>query len=163
MPAQEDDYILRQIEILGEIVAQLLKRRDPVGEEYALLQAFALQEKLFGMPAATFLKLSSVDQVAALAKNEPEATGRGKCLSYVMLLRDTASLYQLRGQGDFAFGARKLALNIALLTANGQPTDPATALVRELQGILAGAPLDAPIQALLDHFNDVLRKMALSD
>lgn len=152
MPAQEDDFILLQIEILGRIIARLMGRRDPGEEEFALLQVFDLQEKLFGMPAATFLKLSPADQVAALVRGESKAIGRERCRSYVVLLMDTASLYQLRGEGDLAFGARQLALYVALLAVSGEPDDPAADLVRKLQALMAGSPLSPPIQGLLDEF-----------
>ena len=152
MAAQEEDYLLRQIEILGRIIARLMGRRDPGEEEHALMTALNLQEKLFGMPPAEFLRRDAIDQVAALAANESPEAAREKCLTYATLLRETASLYQLRGQNHLATGARQLALNIALLTALEQPSPAADSLVVELSARLAGTPLHAPVQALQDEF-----------
>lgn len=162
MPAQEDDYILRQIEILGRIIARLLGRRDPGEEEYALLQVFDLQEKLFGMPAVTFLQLSPSEQVAALARGQSEEIGRERCRSYATLLKDTADLYQLRNQSDLAFGARQLALYVALMAANGASDDPAAELVRVLRAQLAGMSLSLPIEGLLREFDQHGGRIAAS-
>src|SRR5689334_10930334 len=64
MSGQRQDYILRQIDLLRQFVKRVVhKRPDPELDE-ALLLAMHLQEKLFPLPPAEFLRLDLAAQIA---------------------------------------------------------------------------------------------------
>jgi len=150
MPAQRQDYILGQIQLLRQFVARLLRRREEAGLSEAIQLALHLQEKLFGMPARDFLRLEVSEQIAALQKGESKDEGHAKCLSYATLLKETASLYAIKGHPDLAAGARQLALHVVLSVAVNQPaTDTSTnVLLAELTAALGDAELHPPVRDL---------------
>ncbi|HWA28194.1 MAG TPA: hypothetical protein VG734_21260 [Lacunisphaera sp.] len=160
MPAQQQDYILRHIQTISQLIARLRRKGKKLGEEdvaevnEALLLALHLQEKNFGMPAAQFLALPAAEQIATLRQGETRAAGDERCLTYVSLLRDTAELYAFRGKSDHALGARQLALHVALAIALDHAADPAAVarLVQELLHLLDGADLPPPTWELLERF-----------
>src|ERR1035437_374403 len=104
MSSQRDDYILGQIQLLGEFVARLLRRRDQAGLQETIQLALHLQESLFTMPAVEFLRLEVSEQIALLKKGESKESGHNKCLAYATLLKETGTLYELSGKIDLATG-----------------------------------------------------------
>lgn len=138
MPAQRQDYILGQIQLLREFVARLLRRREAAGLQEAIQLALHLQEKLFMRPAAEFLQLEVKEQIAALKLGESPEAGRDKCLAYATLLKETAALYDLCDRPDLATGARQLALHVTLGVAVDLPPGDASAqvLLAELNAAL---------------------------
>ena len=160
MAGQQQDYLLRQIEILGRLAARLRKKVKPLDEQdrlelnETLLLALHLQERNFGMPAAKFLRLTADEQVAALRKGESAADGLERCLNYAAILKETAELYAFRGNEDLALGARQLALYFALSVALEKPADARAAetLIDELRADLGEAGLHPPTRELLDRF-----------
>jgi hypothetical protein len=160
MPGQQQDYILRQIELLGRFAASLRRRGKPLDEQDKrelnenLLLAMHLQEQNFGMPAAQFAGLTAEEQITALRKSESKPTGQERCLMYAALLKETADLYAYRDSEELALGARQLGLYVALSVALDQPADPraAHALVDELRNALGEAELHAPTRELLERF-----------
>ncbi len=155
MPGQRQDYILQQIELLRQFVARLIRTKEGAGLDDMLQLSFSLQEKLFARPPAEFLQLEVNDQISALMAGESRPVGQEKCLTYARLLADTAALYQFRGRDDLAFGARQLALHVALLVAWDGADVPmaAQALVDELKNLLAGSDLHPPVRELLERFD----------
>lgn len=154
MPGQRQDYILTQIELLRQFIARLARSRDRLGLEEALQLAFNLQEKLFPVPPAEFLRLEVAAQIAALQAGESRPDGRAKCLTYAQLLQGTATLYDYRGRADLAAGARQLALHVALSVAldGDDPGAAAAALVDELAPLLDPEQLHPPVRELLGRF-----------
>lgn len=154
MASQKQDYILRQIELLRQFVSRVIGSGNGDGLEQALQETLHLQEKLFAMPPAEFLRQTVDGQVATLQRGESKAAGQAKCVAYAALLQETSRLYQFRGRDDLAAGARQLALHVALQVALDEPADPvaAPALIREL--LAAGVPeqLPAPVREMLDRF-----------
>jgi hypothetical protein len=152
---QRQDYILRQIDLLRQVVKRSInKRPDPELDE-SLLLAFHLQEKLFPLPPAEFLALSMDEQIAALRKNESREAGNVKGRLYAALLAETARLYEHRGQSDLAAGARQMGLYAALSVAIDDATDSeANALARELLAAVDVKTLHAPVIALLEQLRD---------
>lgn len=150
MPAQRQDYILGQIQLLGQFVARLTRRRDAAGMDEAIQLALHLQEKLFGRPAKEFLQLEVSEQIAALRLGESKESGHSKCLSYATLLKETATLYDLSNRNDLATGARQLALYVTLSIAVDQPAGDTSAnvLLAELTSSLAGKELHPPVREL---------------
>jgi hypothetical protein len=152
---QRQDYILRQIDLLRQFVKRvLLKRPDPELDE-ALLLTLHLQEKLFPVPPAEFLRLELAEQIAQLRQGESRAEGNVKCRTYALLLVETARLYEHKGHPDFAAGARQMALFAALSVALDDPADGEANLVsRELLAQLDPLSLQAPVIALLEQLKD---------
>jgi len=154
MPAQRQDYILTQIELLRRFVARLANKREQAGLDEALQLAFHLQEKLFPLPPDEFLRLEVGRQIEALMAGESKAAGHKKCLTYAQLLKETAMLYQIRGRDDLAAGARQLALHVALSIAMDQPEspEPIDALVEELSALVDHENLHPPVLELLNAY-----------
>ena len=157
MAGQKKDYLLNQIDLLRQFVARLLDKREPGGLDQALQLAFHLQEKLFPLPPAEFLQLEVSQQIAALKANESKASGHEKCLTYAQLLKETATLYQLRGRDDLAAGARQLALHVALSVALDRPAspEPVYTLVDELNASVDHENLHPPVQELLASYRQL--------
>lgn len=154
MAEQRRDYLLQQTELLRQFVARLLRDRDTARIDEALQLAISLQERLFPIPAPQFLALEADEQIARLQAHESPDTGREKCATYATLLAESATLYELRGRDDLATGARQLALHVTLLTAGNQPTAATRQTVGRLINDLDGAPLHAPVAALLSEFEN---------
>ena len=152
MASQQQDYILRQIDLLRQFVKRVVhKRPDPELDE-ALLLALHLQEKLFPLPPAEFLRLDLATQIARLRENESRATGNARCTAYAALLAETARLYEHKGQPDFAAGARQMGLYAAVSVAVDDPSDmEANLLARELLLQLDALSLHPPVIALLEQ------------
>ena len=154
MTTQRRDYILGQIELLGQFVARLFQARDVAGQHQAMQLAHHLQEKLFAMPAVKFLRLELDEQIATLMHGESQATGHEKCLTYAALLKETARLYQLQGRNDLAAGARQLALHVALSVALDHPAAPEAvrSLVDALAAVVDRENLTPPVAELLEAY-----------
>ena len=156
MSGQRQDYILRQIDLLRQFVKRVVhKRPDPELDE-ALLLAFHLQEKLFPLPPAEFLRLELAAQIARLRSNESRADGNARCTAYAALLAETARLYAHKGEPDLAAGARQMGLYAA---ASVMLDDPAAAeaslLARELLRQLDAKSLYPPVVALLEQLETI--------
>lgn len=154
MASQRQDYILRQIDLLRQFVARLAGKRPDLELEEALLLSFHLQEKLFPLPPAEFLRLALPDQIAALRRSESAADARDKCLAYASLLAETAVLYDYKGRDDLAEGARQMALYAALGLALENRSDPAAGeMVKRLSAGLDSSALHAPVAEMLEQYN----------
>jgi hypothetical protein len=153
MAGQRQDYILRQIELLRQFVARLTASGGKRELEEALLLAFHLQEKLFPLPPAEFLRLELSAQVEALRARESPAAGRENCLAYARLLAETAALYDLKGRNDLADGARQMALYAALCVALDGDADAAVDdLMDNLLVRLDPENFHAPVAELLADY-----------
>jgi len=153
MASQRQDYILRQIDLLRQFVARLAGKRPDLELEEALLLSFHLQEKLFPLPPAQFLRLALPDQISALRRSESAADARDKCLAYAALLAETAALYDYKGRDDLAAGARQMALYAALSLALEDRTDAtAGVLIDRFVAVLDPSGLHAPVAELLADY-----------
>jgi hypothetical protein len=154
MSGQRQDYILRQIDLLRQFVKRvMLKRPDPELDE-ALLLAMHLQEKLFPLPPAEFLRLDLGAQIARLRSNESRAAGNARCTAYAALLAETARLYEHKGEPDLAAGARQMGLYAAVSVVLDDRSDAeANLLARELLLQLDAKSLYPPVVALLDRLD----------
>ncbi len=155
MSSQKQDYILRQIDLLRQFVKRVVgKRPDPELDE-ALLLAMHLQEKLFPVPPAEFLRLELAEQIVQLRRGESRASGNAKCRLYAQLLAETAKLYDHKGQPELAAGARQMGLYAALSVAIDDPADAEANLVaRETLIQLDAHSLLPPVVALLEQLRD---------
>ncbi len=155
MPGLRQDYILTQIELLRRFVARLANKREEAGLEEALQLAFNLQEKLFPVPPAEFLRLDVSQQIESLLAGETKVNGEGKCLTYAQLLKETATLYQIRGRDDLAAGARQLALHVALSVGVAEPasSEKFKTLIDELDAVVDHENLHPPVLELLNAYH----------
>jgi hypothetical protein len=149
MPGAREDYLVRQIDLLRQFVARLVRDRNPAETEPALLQAFALQERLMPRPAPEFLRLDAAGQFEALTLGQPAEAAAERCLTYAELLVHTGTLYDLRGREDLATGARQLALHLAALTAVELGDGPARATAAQIRVLVPEEALHPPVRALL--------------
>lgn len=149
MPGAREDYLLRQLDLLRQFVARLVRDHRPAEVEQALLQAFALQERLMPRPAPEFLRLDADGQFADLVRGQPPDAGAERCLTYAELLVHTATLYDLRGRDDLATGARQLALHLAALAAVVLGDGAARATARQLRALVPDDALHPPVRELL--------------
>ena len=154
MPGLRQDYILTQIDLLRRFVARLANKREEAGLEEALQLAFNLQEKLFQIPPSEFLRLNVAQQIDSLMAGETKVDGAGKCLTYAQLLKETATLYQIRGRDDLAAGARQLALHIALSVVVAEPAsaEKFRTLIEELDALVDHENLHPPVRELLEEY-----------
>lgn len=159
MASQREDYIIGQIQLLRQFVARLLRRREEAGMHEAIQLAMHLQEKLFARPAAEFLRLEVSEQIAALKLGESKEAGHAKCLAYATLLKETATLYQIRNQDDLAAGARQLALHVVLSVAVDQPVGDTSVnlLLAELTASLGQTELHPPVRELQEKFDQRMK------
>jgi len=153
--SQQQDYILRQIDLLRQFVKRVVQKRPDPELDEALLLALHLQEKLFPLPPAEFLRLELPEQIAQLRRNESRADANAKCVAYAALLAETARLYAHKGEPDFAAGARQMALYAALNVAVDDATNAeANQLVPELLGQLDVHTLHPPVMELLKQLGE---------
>ncbi|HEY4246449.1 MAG TPA: hypothetical protein VGM64_06300 [Lacunisphaera sp.] len=157
MPGLRQDYILTQIDLLRRFVARLANKREEAGLEEALQLAFNLQEKLFQMSPSVFLRRDVAQQIESLMAGETKVDGAGKCLTYAQLLKETATLYQIRGRDDLAAGARQLALHVALSVAVAEPasSEKFKPLINELDSLVDHENLHPPVVELLNAYQRV--------
>jgi hypothetical protein len=153
MPGAREDYLVRQIDLLRQFVARLVRDRRPAEIEQALLQSFALQERLMPRPPAEFLQLDAVGQFEALRRGLPAAAAAERCLTYAELLVHTGTLYDLRGREDLATGARQLALHLAALAAVELGDGPARATAAQIRALVPDDALHPPVRALLGRLD----------
>jgi len=117
MPSQREDYILRLIEMVGEMLRQVVRLREDGRIQEALWMLIAAQEKLFGRPAEEFVSLPIDEQLRRLTINESAENSRAKRLAYASALREAGLAYQARGEGALAESAFQLALYVTLTVA----------------------------------------------
>jgi hypothetical protein len=152
MAGQRDDYILRAIEQLRQLVALAVKMRDTGKLDQALLAVVAAQEKLFARPASEFMGLTLDEQLRLLRIGESEATGRAKCLGYAAALREAGLIYEARDKRDLAASAFQTALYVTLLVA-AESRESAAELTASIGELLERVPVESlnePVKELLD-------------
>jgi hypothetical protein len=155
MPSQKQDYLLRLIEELGQLVAQIVSLRERGSGDSALHTVLQAQERLFARRAQDFMNLSVEEQLHLLVVGETAANARTKCLMYATLLTEAGHTYRAREQTALASGAYQLALHILLLTALHDPAMEAAedrTRIAALLDLLPGDQLAAEVTGLLERF-----------
>lgn len=161
MSGQRQDYILRQIDLLRQFVKRAVHKRPDAELDEALLLAMHLQEKLFPLPPAEFLRLDLAAQIACLRRNESRAGGNARCTAYAALLAETARLYDHKGEPDLAAGARQMGLYAAVsVVLDNRTESEANLLARELLLQLDVKSLYPPVVALLAQLDEVEKSAA---
>jgi hypothetical protein len=155
MSGYRQDYLLREIARLRELVARALNDRRGGTVDEALRLALDLQVKLFPLPPERFLQLDAAEQFNQLVRGENTEDAAEKIQTYSELLVHAASLYDIKDRADYALGARQLALHLALLGVLELPDPDGVDLVRLVRCLLAGEKLHAPVEELLAEFDRV--------
>jgi hypothetical protein len=151
---QRQDYLMRLLDELAQLLAQALKFRQSGSHDAALHTILQAQERLFARPAQDFLSRPVDEQVHWLVVGETPANAQDKCLLYATLLIEAGYTYHAKGQAPLALGACQLALHMILLTTRKFPaTESATqcARIARLLGELPEDDLHAEVKALLDR------------
>jgi len=133
--AQRDDYLLRLLAQLRELLARLVRLRLAGGYDEALQLLMEAQERLFGRPVAEVAARPLEDQIAVLAKDVPAAVAAEKCALYADLLREASAIFRARGAVDLAPAALTLAAQVVLTAVGrreGATPAPLAAAAREL-------------------------------
>lgn len=155
MPPQKQDYLLRLIEELGQLVTEIVKLRQHGSYDSALHTVMQAQERLFARRAQEFMTRPIEEQLHLLVIGESAANAREKCLVYAALLTEAAHTYLAREQTALASGACQLALHVLLLTALRYPAADAAedrTRIAVLLNLLPDDQLAAEVQGLLDQF-----------
>jgi hypothetical protein len=121
MPSSKQDYLMRLIEELGQLISEVVKLRNRGSYDPALHTLLQAQERLFARPAQEFMPRSIEEQLHLLVVGETEANAREKCLMYAALLTEAGHTYVARGQTAVASGAYQLALHFLRSTALRYP------------------------------------------
>jgi len=153
MSGYRQDYLLREIARLRELVARALNDRRGGRVDEALRLALDLQVKLFPLPPERFLQLEATEQFNQLVRGASTEVAAETIQTYAELLVHAASLYDIKDRADYALGARQLALHLALLGVLELPDPAGVELVRLVRCLLAGERLHAPVEELLAEFD----------
>ena len=149
MAGKRDDFLLRAIDQLRQMVAQAVKLRDSGQLEQALFAIIHAQEGLFARPAQQFMTLGLDEQIRLLKLGESPETGRGKCIGYALSLKEAGLVYEARDKPDLAQGAFQSALYILLVIAVENPR-AAEEIKAPIVGLLERVPVEQRHPPLMD-------------
>lgn len=156
MPERQD-FIQRLLEELRQTLAQVVRFREAGSHDAALATLLQAQERLFVRPAQEFMMLPLERQLRLLVIGESDAAAREKCTVFATLLTEMARTYQARDQVAPAQGARRLALQVLLLTAQRRAQPGADAelgpRIAALRQELPDDALDPELTALLERYD----------
>jgi hypothetical protein len=153
MAGKRDDYILRAIEQLRQMVSTAVKLRDGGKLDQALLAIMSAQEKLFARPLPAFMELGLDEQLELLKIGESSESARGKCLGYATLLREAGLVYEARDKPELAVSAFESALYVTLIVAVETKASSAelSPAISELLEHLPVDQLHSPVTELLNR------------
>jgi hypothetical protein len=153
MANDQEDYIIRIIAMIGQMLARITALRQMGNYGEALQITMIAQEKLFGHPAAEFVMLPIADQLALLARGEPAPLARAKGQAYAALIKEAAQVYQARGDAALAASALELSLMVILTLASDPGSAPGEFKdeIADLSASIRIEDLHPPVRALLDH------------
>ena len=135
MASQREDYLMRLLAQLRELVASLGRLRAAGRHAEALQLLLQAQERLFGRTVAELAPLSLEAQLDLLVTDVPAPVAAEKCALYAALLREVAATYRERGAAALAPAALALAAQVVLAAAGrlrGVAPEPLAAAAREL-------------------------------
>jgi hypothetical protein len=150
--AGREDYFMRQITMLRQFLAQMVKLRKENKQEEATMVLMQAQEKLFNLPPAEVSARSLDEQLHLLAKGVPGAEAREKQMGYALLLKEAGLCYADRDRPEVAEGAFKSALHIVLRLAASDEAAPEAELLelsRDLLARVSPEMMDEPMKELL--------------
>jgi len=158
--AGREDYFLRQIAMLRQLLAQVVKLRNAGQTEQATVVLMQAQEKLFNLPPTEVSALSLDEQLRLLQSNVSAAEAREKQMGYALLLKEAGLCYSDRDRPDVAEGAFKTALHIVLRLAAAEETAPEAELLglsRDLLARVSPELMDEPMKELLAEVSERLQ------
>ena len=161
MASQKQDYLLRLIEELGQLVTEIVNLRPQGNHDAALHTLLQAQERLFARPAQEFITQPIEEQLHLLVIGETSANAREKCVLYASLLTEAGHTYLAREQTALASGAYQLALHILLLTALHHSAPDAAedrTRIAALLNLLPGDQLVTEVKEMLDQFQTAGQK-----
>lgn len=159
------DYILRMIDEVSLLLARVLLKRREGREQEALQTIVQACERLFCMEAHQLFQFTPDQHYLMLAEGEPPEIARQKILIYAALNTEAGHVYRKLGNGPLARATFESALRLVLRAGGqfGEDAPPAfSPKVSDLLEALAGEPLDAETQALLQE-RDLRRSEGAED
>jgi hypothetical protein len=146
-----EDYLIRHIAMLRQLIRQALGLREEGHFTQALRISMQGLEQLFARPLVDFTHLDIEEQLALLSFQETQENAREKHLGYALLLREAGLCYWELERRDLAFSAFELALHVSLRTAalDEKKDEELGELIVELVSKLPQDSLHAPTRELL--------------
>jgi hypothetical protein len=155
MPSRKQDYLLRLIEELGQLMTEIVKLRKHGSLDTALQTLLQAQERLFARPSQEFMTRPVEEQLHLLVVGETAADAREKCLMYAALLTEAGHIYAAREQTAVASGAYQFALHVLLFNALRHPAADEVsdrALIATALDLLPGEQLALDVKRMLEEF-----------
>lgn len=148
------DYILRIIDEIGRIIAQVIFKRRAGSDQEALQTVVYGFERLFNRPASQLFQLTPDHHYVMLTLDEPPQAARDKVLVYAALSAEAGRTYAKMGNATMARTTFTNALRFALRArsfAVEAPQPDFAPDVDDLVAALGGAEsLDPETAALLE-------------
>ncbi len=136
-----EDYIMRQIHLLVQVLLRLVRLRRAGQYEQARAEVDQSLVQLFGVDSEALATLSEEALLDLLTMGESGAIARDRCIVGAALLRETAAAYTAQGQPEQGaeFYLRALYLLLSALLSDERFRPPAYApSVDELVAALEG-------------------------
>lgn len=158
--AGREDYFLRHVAMLRQLLAQVLKLRTAGQLEQAMGVLMQAQEKLFGLPPRDVLALDLEAQMRLLEAGVSPAEARERQMGYALLLKEAGLCYEARDREDVAADAYKTALHIVLRLASGDAAAPEAELLELARDLLARVPPERVDEPMKEMLAEVARRTA---
>lgn len=151
-----EDYIVRQIAMLRELLAHVLRLRDHGQMEQAIGALMQAQEKLFERPLSEVLVLPLDGQLELLTRGFSAADARQRRILYAGFLKEAGLCFTRTNRKDLAAGAFKSALYVALKEVANDPArdEELVGMARGLLAEILPEELNGPTLELLAAIGD---------
>lgn len=154
--AIRQDYFMRLIDQLRELVAEALRFNTAGRLDEAVIAVLQAQQRLFARPLDSFIGLSLDEQMDLLALGETSADTCKKWRTHAIFFEEIAKVYAAKNRPSEARGARQAALHILLTARLRQPAET-DALQTDIDRVRPGIDLAelppslAELVAAADH------------
>jgi len=153
----QQDYIMRMISELGQLVRAAVASGEPGKEVEALQAVIHAQRQLFQEPPEIALAKTLDEQIDHLAKGEIPVVAAERVSDYSEILEQAALIYDHGGKESLAMSSRILALS-ALLTAVVRWPQQRSRLAPKIdrfRELVSADELSPPLQELLEDYETV--------
>ena len=158
MSFQRQDYILRLIRELGQMVSAAVASGDPGKEAQALHGVMHAQQQLFNQTAQDILSLTLDEQIEVLSRGESPDAAVEKIATYAAILEQAARVYANTNRPLLATNSRLLSLSALLTTVVRWPDQRGIVeqSIDDLTNKLEEGDLTPPVRELLEHYAAVV-------
>lgn len=154
MSFQRQDYILRLISELGQMVSAAIASGDPGKDAQALHGVMHAQQQLFNETSKDILALTLDEQIELLSRGESPEAAVEKIATYSAILEQAARVYVNTNRLSLATNSRLLALSALLTTVVRWPDQRGIVEqpINDLSNKLEEEDLTPPVRELLEHY-----------